>query len=152
MNTKTYMMTGKIAKILGKNPRQVARMIDRGDIKGKLINGRNGRARKSYRVVSKDSLISYIEEYCLDQENAVSWLLSLKLDDFESHLSRAEKQHGILGDNPCLARGVRTIIFVLRPDTSEKFDPLSKITLEKLPTIMEYDIKLRLLRANNNKK
>jgi len=144
-----YYTTGKVASICGfKNSREVAKKIDNGEIKGKIIQGKDGRARKSYRIVARSSLIRYIEGNRLDIESAFSWLLSQKIDDFKRRLLLAKNEHGFIGENPGLIEGIMSVVSVLRPDTSEKFDPLSKIIFDKLSELTEYDMKLRRLKAN----
>lgn len=154
-----YYTTGEVAEILGIKGsrqaarRQVAQLIDTGTLKGRHINGRDGSASRSYRVVSHSCLAKYIEEH--GGIRARKWLLARKTERFVELVKEETLLSGVLRDLRPLAGGILMMV--------KNLDPLDEMTgvsedkkrievLRQLIDLMDRHVKLRGLIAKQRAK
>lgn len=151
-----HYTTGEVAEILGIKGsrqaarRQVAQLIDGGTLKGRHINGRDGSASRSYRVVSHSCLVKYIEEH--GGIRARKWLLARKTEEFYELLSQEREILSGLGG---LEAAIRKVVKNLDPIdemTGASADMRRIEVLKKLTELMDRHIKLRVLIAKHKAK
>ena len=143
-----HYTTGEVAKILGiKDSRRVARMIDEGTLKGRSINGKHGNSSRSYRVVSQQSLMRYIEEH--GGMKARKWLLTEKTEEFEKVL---EHKSEILAGFGGLIASIKRVVKNLDPVdemTGASADRSRIEVFRQLIELMDRHVRLRVLIAKH---
>jgi hypothetical protein len=151
--TRKYK-TGEIAKALGKKTREVARMIDRDVIKGKMEISQNGRGRQSYRVATLRSLTKYIDEHEKGNIGARTWLVDQERKCLEEALAQADGQDSLFGEFAGLVDGLRTIVEELYPPDDLKgifAGERRRRLLKRYVAFLERHIKLQLEIFNSRK-
>lgn len=147
---KTYT-TGQVAKICGfKNARVVARMFDRGEMDGHLVESKF--QRRSHRRIPLKNLFEFMREHKLSLDGfdgdicAQKYILCQQTSEFKKMIEKARKRSGVLAG----FKGLPNALL----DVARNLDPLDNLSgvsedrqraviFKKLIEVMERHIILR---------
>jgi len=152
---KTYS-TGEVAKICGlKSARVVARMFDRDQIGGELVQSRY--QRQTTRRIPLRSLMEFMIEHDIpydDFVDAQKWILCQTTQEFKKMLEKARKRSGVLSGFGGLVNGMLDVVRNLDPLTnlSGLSEDRRRIAIfEKMVEVMKQHVRVRCKIAKSKK-
>ena len=147
---KTYT-TGQVAQICKfKNARVVARIFDKGEMDGHLVESKF--QRRSHRRVPLKNLFEFMRKHKISLDgfngdiNAQKWILCQQTSEFKKMIEKARKHSGVLSGFKGLPNAILDVVRNLDPldnlsGASE--DRQRAVIFKKLIEVMERHIILR---------